>query len=122
GIVPGEYVRWPGSRWRRGRRRIRSSRGQVVGTSGTRGGSFHVFFNVISERPPLLCKEGNTLSVTFVTVITSGPANVGPPTSQAEPRYCRKPCSRYPRPEERGLSPIPAECILGGLSRSDWRP
>src|SRR6267142_5961892 len=26
--------------------------GQVVGTSGTRGGSFHAFFNVISERPP----------------------------------------------------------------------
>src|SRR6267142_5511102 len=44
--------RWPGSRWRRGRRRIRSSRGQVVGTSGTRGGSFHALFNVISERPP----------------------------------------------------------------------
>src|SRR6267142_6349238 len=67
-------------------------------------------------------KEGNTLSVTFVTVVTSRPANVGPPTSQAEPRYCRKPCSRYPRPEERGLSPIPAECILGDLSRSDWLP
>src|SRR2546426_11662491 len=29
----------------------------------------NAFRNVISERPPLLCKEGNTLSLTFVTVI-----------------------------------------------------
>jgi hypothetical protein len=42
------------------------------------------------------------------------PANVGPPTSQAEPRCRHKPCSHCPRLEERGLSPIPEGCIRRG--------